>query len=240
MAYATRKNVYSTGLQPAAFVRAPRTVEAVDETTDTLTLRGHGLETGRIVTFAIQGSPTPVMGTIGSALPAGVSASIVYYAIKLSEDLFRVSASLGGPAVSLVDEGTGIFGIAVDPGEDLDEQLEADAGDIDIACAAHGTPFKPDTNGSFPAWLVALNARLSGAGQLLVHGLQNPNYEAAMKRVFDRVEIDRADMAWWKKGAPIPGMSARDATPTVIEAGARSWSLPSRGWSNSDNNGDLT
>jgi hypothetical protein len=240
MAYATRKNVYATGLAPAAFVRAPRTVEAVDAATDTFTIRGHGLETDRAMTFAIQGSPTPVLNTTGSALPTGLSASTVYYSIKLSEDLFKVALTAGGVAVAITDVGTGVFGVVVDFGADLDEQLEADAGDIDIACAAHGTPFPPDANGEYPSWLVALNARLSGVGQLLVHGLQNPIYEASMKRNFDRVEIDRADMAWWKKGAPIPGMSARDATPAVAEAGAVSWKLADRGWSNAANNGDLT
>jgi hypothetical protein len=230
MAYATRRNVYALGLPPAAFVRAPRTVEAVDAATDTFTLRGHGLETDRVLTFALQASPTPVHGVAGSALPAGISASTVYYAIKISEDLFQVAASASGAAVAIADAGSGIFGVAVDFGADLDAQLEADAGDIDIACAAHGTPFPADTGGAYPAWLVGLNARLSGAGQLIVHGLQNPLYEAAMKRILDRVETDRADMAWWKKGQPIPGMSARDTTTTVAEMGATSFYSEPQDW----------
>lgn len=240
MAYATRSNVYALGLPPAAFVRAPRTVEAVDASTDTFTIRGHGLDAGRAVTFALQGSPTPVLGVTGSALPAGLSASTVYYALPLSGDLFQVSLTSGGAAVAITDAGTGIFGVAVDFSADLDAQLESTAGDIDIACAAHGTPFPPDAGGAYPPWLVGLNARLAAADSLIVFGLQNPIYEASMRRILDRVETDRKDMEWWKKGAPIPGMSSRDATPTVAEAGAVGWSLPSRGWSNAINNGDLT
>lgn len=240
MAYATRSNVYALGLPPASFVRAPRTVEAVDASTDTFTIRGHGLDSGRALTFALQGSPTPVLGVTASALPAGLSASVVYYALPLSGDLFQVSLTDGGAAVAITDVGTGIFGVAVDFAADLDAQLESTAGDIDIACAAHGTPFTADSSGAYPPWLVALNARLAAADSLVVFGLQNPLYDAAAKRILDRVEKDRTDMDWWKKGAPIPGMSARDATPTVAEAGAVGWSLASRGWSNAANNGDLT
>ena len=239
MAYAKRKDVYALGLPPAAFVRAPRTVEAVDPATETFTLRGHGLETGRVLTFALQGSAAPVLGAPASALPTGLSASVVYYAIKLSEDLFQVSTTLNGSVFALSDVGSGVFGIALDFGADLDAQLESTAGDIDVACAAHRTPFLPDLAGAFPAWLVGLNARLAAADSLIVFGLQNPAYEMASKRILDRVDTDRGDMAFWKKGQAIPGMNARDATPLVAEMSAASFYSEPQDWYDVNNGGYL-
>lgn len=239
MPYATRAQTYALGLPAAAFVCAPRTVESVDFASGVFTLRGHGLEADSPFSFSLQGSTSSVLGADAAALPTGLTTVDVYYAqpVEGSSDLFQISDTEGGNAVVLTDTGSGVFGIAVDRGPALDLQRAASAGEIDIALAAHGTPI-PMVDGAYPPWLVAMNARLAASDFLIVHGLQNPLYADAAKILLDRVAMDREMLKRWANGAPVPGLV--DATPAIVESGARSWKLPDRDWSNASRGGDLT
>ncbi len=236
--YCTRANVYAW-IPAAAFVRAPKTIEAVDAAADMLTLRGHGLVADRPVRFAIDGAPAPVLGVAAAALPGGLSASSVVYAQPLSEDLFQIAATAGGAAIDITSAGSGRFGLIVGHEPDLDEQILNASAWIDVHIPAAKTPV-PAVNGVYPRILEQLAARFAARWMLTGFGLQNANYKDSAAAVEKMGDVDQATLNGWKNGAPVPWLTTVDATPNVAEAGARSWSLASRGWSNPDNNGDLT
>lgn len=238
--YCTRANVYAW-IQAAAFVRAPRIIEAVDPAADTLTLRGHSLTPDRLITFALQSAPAPVLGAPAASLPGGLVASTPFYAqpYNASEDVFQVSAVKGGGIVDITSSGSPLIGVIVDFGPDLDEQILDASAWIDVHLPAHGTPV-PAVNGVYPRILQQLAARFAARWMITGHGLQNPNYKDSVEAVQKMGDADQAALDGWKAGAPVPWLSAVDATPKVAEAGARSWSLASRGWDNAGRNGDLT
>lgn len=70
---------------------------SVDPTTDIFTCAGHGLVDGwRVSFYAVDGQ-----------LPSGLYANTRYYVRDKTTDTFKVSATLGGPAMNIADYGYG-------------------------------------------------------------------------------------------------------------------------------------
>ena len=82
-AYADIPDLYVHGLPPALLVAQPRPLESIDVGTGTFRLGGAGLADDDPLQFI----------SMGGLVPAGLSASAVYYAIPVpdSESLFQVA-----------------------------------------------------------------------------------------------------------------------------------------------------
>ena len=78
-------------LIPISFIASATTV---DVGTDTITAPAHGLINNTIVRFS------------GSSLPAPLVAGTNYYVISTTTDTFKVSATLGGPAINITTTGS--------------------------------------------------------------------------------------------------------------------------------------
>lgn len=81
MAYATLQELFSLALAAPAFVAYARPFDAVDATTATIRIKGHGLATGDSVTFEVSD---------GGFLPTGITQFQSYPVTVISPDLFRV------------------------------------------------------------------------------------------------------------------------------------------------------
>lgn len=64
---------------------------------DTITVTSHGFPNAARVTFSSTGT-----------LPAGLSGSTTYYVVSTATNTFQVSTSVGGSAVDITDEGSGL------------------------------------------------------------------------------------------------------------------------------------
>jgi hypothetical protein len=84
IAYATIQEMFRLALAAPAFVAYARPFDAVDASTATVRIKGHGLATGDTVTF--EGSP-------GGWLPTGITEFSAYPVTVVSADLFRVNVS---------------------------------------------------------------------------------------------------------------------------------------------------
>lgn len=109
---------------------AGRLVESALASTDTLTLDGHGLETGDEVT---------VRAVEGGALAAPLAAGTVYYAIRATNSTFKLAASAGGAAVNLTANGTSMIVTREPP---YDDTIEFYSRWADAFFPAHLVPFE--------------------------------------------------------------------------------------------------
>jgi hypothetical protein len=94
------------------------TISGVNTTTDALGLEAHGMSTG----------DGPFQLTTTTTLPAGLSATTDYYAIKLSDDEFQaavsVDATTSGIQIDITDIGTGTH--SVDFSFVIEQDMSAD------------------------------------------------------------------------------------------------------------------
>lgn len=89
-------------------------------TTDTITSYGHGLaNTNRIIVQAL----------VGQTLPAGLSATVVYFVVGATTDTFQVSLTSGGAAVDITANGHLYW-------QDLIPETYASAGTATVAVSA--------------------------------------------------------------------------------------------------------
>jgi hypothetical protein len=206
-----RENVYATGLPPEMFSRPPRLIEGVTPAAGALSLRAHALKPDAPVTLAVQSSST--LGAAAAALPGGLSAAQVYYALPLGSDAFSLSLVAGGePISSFTDAGSGVFGVVVDHGVYLDAAIEAATAIIYQFTRAHAQPIAADVLPfvcAFVAARIYLVSHTSGNSEFAKAGEAPSWIRSLVDKLFDI----------WTKGAPILG--AVDATPTVADNGAQ-------------------
>lgn len=216
MSYATRRDVYLLGLSAQAFVARSRPFDAVDATTATVRLRAHGLDTGDVVTFE---------ATAGGALPTGLSAFAVYYAVPVSSDLFRVSLTSGGAAIaSWASAGSG-WAIAIDYGPRLDAHLADASATIDEHLTAHDPPLLAP----YPAVVVGMCARMAARAAVTSLQIENAAYRVAVDRLFAREAQDLEILAAWKAGKPIQPRPT-DKSDEADNAAHAASSRPVIGW----------
>jgi hypothetical protein len=222
---ATRAQFYRHGLRPGAVAPSPRTVEAVDATTDTLTLRGHGLAVADPLEFV----------NVGGALPGGLSAAVVVYAIPVegSDALFQVAETAedaeAGTQIPITSAGSGAHRVVLAVGPLIDDALEVASDEVRQALRAHGELESP-----LPPSVVAWICRLAAAAVLRVLGLQNPAQREGAQPYFDAEAQTRLELARCAKGVPLIG--ATDDTPAVAENGAvfHAVTEDARGWGSGD------
>jgi hypothetical protein len=215
-AYGTRKGLYRHGLRADALVSLPRHLAAADPTTDTFTLRGHGLSDGDVVTFEAR----------GGTLPAGLSASTPYVVARISSDLFQVT--LAGIVADITTAGSAPFSLVLDLDQAVDDALRMFSRHIDDHLPAHATPFTDITEAEqielWLYWLVAYDL-------VVTRGLGNPAYKDSAAALADRAKLAQAKLDE-KKTRVQTVAGAVDRTPGVVENAPRAVSAGDRGWDN--------
>lgn len=194
MPYATRDQLFSLALSAAAFVAYARPFDAVDRSTATIRIKGHGLSLSDVIMFE---------GTEGGELPSGISEFAAYYPIPITADLFRVSTSQGGaPIASWVTGGFG-WGVTIDPYRRLDMHLEDASAFVDEHLTAHEPPIAPDSLGNYPRVLVGITARIAARRAISSLETDNSQYRVPIDRLLASEEADAKILADWKAGKPI-------------------------------------
>lgn len=226
VAYGTRRGLYRHGLRADALVSLPRALGAVDVSTSTFLLRGHGLSAGSVVTFET-GTGRAGPNTSASALYGGLSAFTPYLAAPISGDLFKVTLTDGTP-VTITDAGTGLVSMVLDLDQAVDDSLRMFSRHIDDHLPAHATPFTDITEAEqielWLYWLVAFDL-------VVTRGLGNPQYKDSAAALADRAKLAQAKLDE-KKAKVQAVVGAIDQTPNVVERAPRAVSAGDRGWDN--------
>jgi len=224
-AYADIPDLYVHGLPPALLVAQPRPLESIDVGTGTFRLGGAGLADDDPLQFI----------SMGGLVPAGLSASAVYYAIPVpdSESLFQVAASVGGLPVTITTAGTGVVAVVPSLLAKARAALIFRARWIDEHLVAHSVPLVAP----YPVDVVAMNAILASADLMRTIGLGNPEYAQSAQPIFDAANQVQLRLNRLADGVPLRG-AVTDRTPTIAEAGARAWGECDRGWSPKDAEGN--
>ena len=201
--YCTISDVYRW--IPRGSVQNPARLVDVDTTTDTLTLDGHGLESGDEVQFRPES---------GGALPTGLVEGTSYYALVTSESTFQVAASVGGPAIDLSGTPSNVLCVVQLPWA---AWIEEASNEVECTMPAHVVPL----SAPYPAVVVAYTAGLVAETALAYSGV-------ASASIADRLTRVRAELATWRKqGVPIRG-AVRPASSNLAIVGSRA--TDPRGW----------
>lgn len=179
MGYCTRKDVYTFGVQVGTLPKPARLVTCV-AASDTVSLDGHGFDTGDVVYFRAEA---------GGSLPSPLVEGTGYYVIASSDSTFQVSATSGGAAINLTTAGANVVVWMDHP---WDDWIEAASRTLDDLCVAHQTPF----TAPYPQVVIAATAALVAEMALGVTGGMTDA---------KRVQIDTAWKRFqdWKSGKPI-------------------------------------
>lgn len=86
----------STGSRREWYGVLNRQIGTCQDSGDTITIATHGFINGQKVTFQ------------SGFVPAGLSAGVTYFVVGATTNTFQVSATLGGSAVAITADGTGI------------------------------------------------------------------------------------------------------------------------------------
>lgn len=191
--YATLADLHDHGLPRGVIVEPARVVDAVDATSNRLTLEAHGLVLDQAVQFRAGD---------GGALPGGLSASAVYYArpVSGSESLLEVSATAGGAALDITSAGTAPVLLIVALGPTIAASIEYCSRLVDKQLVQHDVPFAEP----YPVEVVAITAKLAGAELCRRLGISIPS-------VSESDAIARADLKTFAKGVPLRDAAAPTA-----------------------------
>lgn len=153
---------------------SPKTVSSIDTGTDTFTSNGHGLANG-----------TQVKVHAATTLPAGLSATRVYFIINTATNTFQLSLTSGGSAVDVSSSGSGtvtvyevdeptVETLAVWQGPSSSKLFAAAGGAIwDVTAASAGT-FAYTPAGGSNRWQSWMHTTSGGAYLFMVNGTDAP------------------------------------------------------------------
>jgi hypothetical protein len=207
MAYATRRDLYRYGLPRGALAMPGRVVESSLASSDTLTLDGHGLETGEAVLVrAVDG------GTLSAPLAEGTT----YYVIRVTDSTFKLAASEGGAAINLTTNGDQMMVAAELP---VDDVLELYSRWLDDLLPAHAVPLTEP----YPVIVVATVAELAAKKLLDLSGQQSGIIDAA--EIAAKAKLER-----WAKGLPVRDARVTNSATNCAVKSTLSGSTDSRGW----------
>lgn len=98
--YCTVSDLYSYGLPRGGLANPARLAERASSAGDTITLDQHGFATG---------DPLQFRADAGGSLPAPLAEETIYYAIRVTDNVLKVSATSGGLAIDLTTSGAGVL-----------------------------------------------------------------------------------------------------------------------------------
>jgi hypothetical protein len=190
--YCTRGDLYSYGLPRGAIPNPGRNPSGVDATANTITLGEHGFELNDPVSFRAD-------APAGGALPGGLSAGTTYYAIPVTDDTFKVSATADGAAVDITSAGSRFVAIAPLP---VAAAIEYGARQIDDMLPAHVVPL----TAPYPEIIVATNAELAMAKLGSRANSQTKSLADVLVHATKRIE------RWAKDAIPVRGEGQQPAS----------------------------
>ncbi len=206
-AYATRRDVYRYGLARGTIGTPARIVSSADASGNTLSLDDHGFEDDDQVLFRAADS---------GSLPSPLSASTVYYVIRVSDSTFQVSATEGGSAVDLSSAGESFFVSTELPVADV---LEFYSRFVDAFLPAHAVPLESP----YPIVVTAIVAELAARKLQLLSGQTSESM--AQVELAAKAQLER-----WAKGIPLRDETATAATNKAVTGTASSTAADPRGW----------
>jgi hypothetical protein len=197
--YATLQDVYDLGFTARAFVVVPRPWQpekrmgdAIDITTGTIRMAGHGYSASDLVEFVLYGA---------GSVPAGASDGVLYSPVPV--DFFRFRLALNGTTLTYTAPGSG-WALQIDPERRLQRHLDDAATRIDRALIAQSPPLKPDPiTGKYPAEVVGINARIAARSAIPSLQFENPAHRSAADRVLAQEAADERMLADWMAGKPL-------------------------------------
>jgi hypothetical protein len=195
--YCDEADLYNHGMPRGGPPNPGRRVSAVSPAADVLTLDLHGLVLNAEIRFRAEG---------GGALPGGLSAGVVFYAIPLSGSTFQVAAAVDGPAIDITSSGQNVMLIVP---VNFEAAIEWASAIIDDSLPAHAVPLEAP----YPPIVRMTVAEL--AANYLMAGVNSPSLTAIADAAIKRV-------GRWAKHIPIRGTNA----PTTHTSVAQSASAP--------------
>jgi hypothetical protein len=148
MGYCTRKDVFAW-LPPAGVPNPAREIASINVPANTFALNSHHLSDGDAVSFRT---------VSGGKLPEPIETEKTYFVSVISESLFAVTESIGGPFVHLTSSGHNVLMMTKLP---WDEWIDAASNEADCLLPEHIVPIQPDIDtGKYPAILVEFTAGL--------------------------------------------------------------------------------
>lgn len=189
--YATRADFFEHGLPDGVLPNPGRLLAVVYPADDTLELDGHNLAAGAEISFRAEAS---------GSLPAPLSAGAVYYAIPISDALFKVSTTLLGAIglvpdpVNLTTAGARVV-VTRSMNAKIDAALEAASRHFDRYAPAHAVPLEAP----YPLAVTVLVCHYAAELVLQMAGKMSD-------AIAQRADRARAELARFAKG-----VSVRDA-----------------------------
>lgn len=223
--YPSRQEFFAWGLPAKAFSRQPMAVAAADPAADVFTVRSHGLSTGDRARFEVNAGGA---GAAPGVLPAGLSASVLYFVIgveALGTDMFQVSLTDGGGALDITDTGSPVFGVCADLGAKIDLQLDSVSRHADQHLTGNATPLA-----TAPSHLKQYICEIAAWKLATTAGLVDPQYAADPSLKARAEEAQRQLDKLQRNGEELVGGTV-DATPNIVDNGAIGFGDPPRCWS---------
>lgn len=203
--YCEQSDLYSYGLPRGGLSNPARLVDRTSASADTFTLDQHALSDGDPVQFRAES---------GGTLPDPIVEGTEYFAIYVNDNVFQVSATLGGAAVTLTTAGEDVLVTANLP---IAAAIDWASELINDMLPAHIVPL----TAPYPAMITMVCAQLA-AGKLMANQGNGPTDLA------ETVKYAQARLERWGKGVPIRGTNAPDRHNLAVAASAAY--KDSRGW----------
>lgn len=203
--YCAESDLYDYGLPRGSIPNPGRLVHSVDLTANAVLLGDHGFSTDQPVIFRAEAG-----GTLPSPLVTGTK----YYAIRVDENRFQVSATLAGAALDLDGSAVRVLVIATLP---VDASILWACAFIEDMLPAHVVPIDED---AVPQIIRQSAAELAASKLATYGGFSAPTLSAAIDTVTRKLER-------WAKGVPIRGVNAPKSAGLSARTAAP---VDSRGW----------
>lgn len=204
MGYATQSDIEAHA-PPEQLVRPARLVSTVSTSTDILTLDGHGLQTDDPVTLRADAS---------GSLPSPLAAGTTYYAIRVTDATFQLSASAGGSALNLTTAGSNVLLVRQIPWTRADTFATSI---VDMALQAHAlVPLAAP----YPQIVVEVAATLAGEWLRRWAGVSSRQMTEVI--TWAQQQLDRF------ASVPVRGTNAPTGANITIRASATA--VDARGW----------
>jgi hypothetical protein len=204
--YATRADLFRYGLPRGLLANPARLCASAEDSTDTFVLDGHGFETDDELLFRAEE---------GGVLPVPLVEGQTYFALRISESTFKVSATVGGLPVNLTVDGVSVLVATALPALQV---LEFYSRFVDAFLPAHLVPL----TFPYPITVTALVAELSAKKLLLISG--QASHSMGEIELAAKAQLER-----WAKGVPLrDGRATASANMAVSEgstADPRKWGI---------------
>jgi hypothetical protein len=205
--YCNRRDV-NRWIAAGEITGASRLAASALASSDTITLDGHGLETDDTITFR---------AAEDGALPAELVEGTVYYAIRLTNATFKVSATAGGAAINLTANGAEVI---VHREPDYDDKIEFYSRWADGHLPAHLVPLEEPIH----PLVKGIVAQLAGKALLNADGKASALVDAA--ELAGKAQLERYAAGLPLRGAAVtPAANLATVSTVVTAADERGWGL---------------